>query len=255
MENSPIITLSHVYAAYDGRTALEDATLQVMADDFLGIIGPNGAGKTTLVKVILGLLKPVAGQVQFWRNGAPCDSLRTGYLPQYSTFDAKFPITVREVVLSGLHSRHRVWHRFTADDRRKADQALQQMELTPYADRAIGELSGGQRQRVLVARALVCDPEVLILDEPATYIDQQHQERLYQLLADINRSCAVVLVSHDVGTVMRNVKNIACVNRHVHYHAAAEVTGEILGEAFGCPFEMVAHGHVPHRILSQHGDE
>ena len=254
MENSPIITLDHVSAAYDGLTVLDDATLQVTANDFLGIIGPNGGGKTTLVKVILGLIAPAAGTVRFWRDGRPCDALRTGYLPQYSTFDAKFPITVRDVVLSGLHSRRRVWHRFSAADRQKADRALALMELTGYSGRPIGELSGGQRQRVLVARALVCDPEVLILDDPATYIDQKHQERLYQLLGEVNRHCAVILVSHDVGTVVRNVKNIACVNRHVHYHAASEVTGEMLGEAFGCPFEMVAHGHVPHRILSDHAE-
>ena len=136
--------------------------------------------------------------------------------------------------------------------RERADDLLSLLHLTSEARRSIGELSGGQRQRALIGRALICEPEVLILDEPSTYIDQEHQEQLYELLADINRRCAVVLVSHDIGTVLRNVRNIVCVNRSVHYHPADEVNEELLKESFGCPFQLVAHGHVPHRVLGEH---
>ena len=250
--NNPILQLRDVAVAYDGTEVLQQASLSVLKNDFLGIIGPNGGGKTTLVKVMLGLLPPARGEVRYFRDHDEVESLRMGYLPQYSTFDTKFPISVNEVILSGLLTNRRGICCYSRVDRERADELLSLLHLTSEARRSIGELSGGQRQRALIGRALICEPEVLILDEPSTYIDQEHQEQLYELLADINRRCAVVLVSHDIGTVLRNVRNIVCVNRSVHYHPADEVNEELLKESFGCPFQLVAHGHVPHRVLGEH---
>lgn len=254
MGNEPIIQLKNVFAGYEDQEVLHDVSLTIFDKDFLGIIGPNGGGKTTLVKLILGLLRPQRGEVKLYRKGQEVKDLKTGYLPQYNTFDKKFPISVRDVILSGLHSNHRVLHCFGKADKNRTTQILEMLDLSDYADRAIGELSGGQRQRVLIGRALICQPEVLVLDEPSTYIDQSNQEKLYELLSRINCNCAVVLVSHDIGTVLRNVRNIACVDKLVHYHPVSEVDDKTLEESFGCPFQLVAHGHVPHRILEEHED-
>jgi zinc transport system ATP-binding protein len=254
MESKPILKLEHVFAGYEEKKVLHDISLTVYDKDFLGIIGPNGGGKTTLIKLMLGLLSPERGSVKFFREGQEVKNLRTGYLPQYNTFDRKFPISVQDVILSGLHSNHTVLHRFGKSDNQLSSQIMEMLDLGDYAKQSVGELSGGQRQRVLIGRALICHPELLILDEPNTYIDKFNQEKLYELLARINKSCAVVLVSHDIGTVLRNVRNIACVNNHVHYHPANEVNEKILEESFGCPFQLVAHGHVPHRILEEHSD-
>ena len=295
----PIIEISSLSAAYNGREVLHDVNLNIYPLDFLGIIGPNGGGKTTLVKCILGLLKPSSGKIQFrtCRNlpesQAPTGSSKTvsteshgpvtmmtsllsgvdrlradaaslpdpeetttismGYLPQYTSIDRKFPITVEEVVLSGLSSQKGTLGRFTSDHRRKAHDMVSRMGLEGLERRPIGALSGGQLQRALLGRAVVSDPEVLILDEPSTYIDQRFEARLYELLAEINKRCAIVLVSHDIGTTLQQVKSVACVNHTLDYHPSTEcVTGEWLERHFNCPIELLGHGSLPHRILSRH---
>lgn len=254
MENKALIQLENISAGYENKPVLHDVNLTVFKNDFLGIIGPNGGGKTTLVKLMLGLLRPTTGRIRFYRDGHDVKTLRIGYLPQQNLLDAKFPVTVRDVILSGLLGRHRIIHAYRRADYDRAAEVMQELELTDLARRSFGELSGGQRQRVLIGRALVCRPEVLFLDEPNTYIDRPNEENLYRLLEQINHHCAVVLVSHDLGTVLQEVRNIACVNYSVHYHAATDVTEQELSEAFGCPFELIAHGHLPHRILPEHAD-
>ncbi len=254
---TPLIEIQNLNAGYDGRTVLRDVDLTVYDRDFLGIIGPNGGGKTTLIKCILGLLKPQSGTITFHPQ-RPADgqaSLTIGYLPQYTAIDRKFPITVQEVILSGLSSRKGLSARFTADERDKAAQVIARMGLEGMEQKAIGALSGGQLQRALLGRAVVSDPEVVILDEPATYLDRRFEARLYQLLAEINRDCAIILVSHDIGTVLQQVKSIACVNETLHYHpdtGITGITGEWLEQNFDCPIELLGHGNLPHRILGKH---
>ena len=175
-----------------------------------------------------------------------------GYLPQYNSIDRKFPITVEEVILSGLSSQKSLISRFTASHREKARQVIARMGLEGLEDRAIGALSGGQLQRALLGRAIISDPQLLILDEPSTYIDKRFEARLYQLLAEINRDCAIILVSHDIGTVLQQVKNIACVNETLDYHPAASVNTEWLERNFNCPIELLGHGTLPHRVLGEH---
>ena len=126
------------------------------------------------------------------------------------------------------------------------------MGLEGCENRAIGQLSGGQLQRAMLGRALVSNPEVIILDEPNTYIDKRFEAKLYELLEEINRERAIILVSHDIGTVLQNVKTIACVNETLDYHPDTEVPAEWLEEHFGCPIELLGHGHLPHRVLKCH---
>ena len=155
MNQHPIIQLEKVYAAYDGKTVLENIDLTVYEHDFLGVIGPNGGGKTTLMKVMLGLLPAVSGKIRFFQEGKEVPEISMGYLPQYSSIDKKFPISVYEVVLSGLNRQKSLFHAFTKEQHRKVEEIIVRMGLEGLEKRAIGQLSGGQLQRALLGRALV----------------------------------------------------------------------------------------------------
>ena len=256
----PIIEIKNLSAGYDGRTVLHDVNLSIYERDFLGIIGPNGGGKTTLIKCILGLLKPTGGEIIFHtpeKASTKTTSTKTtstflGYLPQYNSIDRKFPISVEEVILSGLSIQKSLTSRFTPEQKEKGKQIISRMGLEGFEHRSIGQLSGGQLQRALLGRAIISDPAVLILDEPSTYIDKRFEARLYELLAEINKECAIILVSHDIGTVLQQVKSIACVNETLDYHPDTGVTTEWLERNFNCPIELLGHGTLPHRVLGEH---
>lgn len=249
------IELTGVFASYGKTKALRDVSLTVYEGDFLGIIGPNGGGKTTLLKVILGLLSPESGAVRFYEKGQEVSKLKIGYLPQINNIDKKFPISVWEVVASGLAGQKPLFRSYTKAQRGRIDDVLAQMGVKEFCSRSIGELSGGQLQRVLLGRAIVSRPQVLILDEPNSYVDKSFASRFYELLSEINKESAVVLVSHDIGTIVSLVKNIACVNETLHYHPGADLTDEWLTEAYDCPIDLVGHGDLPHRILKKHTHE
>ena len=172
-----------------------------------------------------------------------------------SQIDKKFPISVREVISSGLSAEKPLFRPFSRSQRERVDEVIVQMGLEVLAGRAIGELSGGQLQRVLLGRSIVSRPQVLILDEPNSYVDKRFESRFYQLLEEINKESAIILVSHDIGTVLAMVKNIACVNETLHYHPGANVSEEWLGEKYACPIELVGHGDLPHRVLKKHQHE
>ena len=251
----PIIEIKNLSAGYDGRTVLHDVNLSIYERDFLGIIGPNGGGKTTLIKCILGLLKPTGGEIIFHTSekaSTKTTSTFLGYLPQYNSIDRKFPISVEEVILSGLSIQKSLTSRFTPEQKEKGKQIIARMGLEGLESRSIGQLSGGQLQRALLGRAIISDPAVLILDEPSTYIDKRFEARLYELLAEINKECAIILVSHDIGTVLQQVKSIACVNETLDYHPDTGVTTEWLERNFNCPIELLGHGTLPHRVLGEH---
>ena len=247
-----IIQINGLSAGYDGKTVLHQVDLAVYEKDFLGIIGPNGGGKTTLIKCILGLHQPSEGSIRFYKNGQENPDMNMGYLPQYNTIDKKFPISVYEVILSGLSKQKSIFRRYSKEQHELVRQMIARMGLEGMEERSIGSLSGGQLQRALLGRALVSNPEVVILDEPNTYIDKRFEAKLYSLLEEINKERAIILVSHDIGTVLKNVKTIACVNETVHYHPHTEVPTEWLEEHFGCPIEMLGHGTFPHRVLKCH---
>ena len=189
---------------------------------------------------------------QQYKNEKEVPEIAMGYLPQYNSIDKKFPISVYEVVLSGLNKQKSLFHRYTPEQHELVSRIIARMGLEGLESRAIGELSGGQLQRALLGRALVSNPEVVILDEPNTYIDKRFEAKLYSLLEEINKERAIILVSHDIGTVLQNVKTIACVNETLDYHPDTEVPTEWLEEHFGCPIELLGHGNFPHRILKCH---
>ncbi|NDV78507.1 metal ABC transporter ATP-binding protein [Dysgonomonas sp. 511] len=249
-----LIELRNVTVGYEDHPAvLKNVNLDVSADDFLGIIGPNGGGKTTLLKTILGLVKPSQGSISFYKDGHKTDRINIGYLPQINQIDKKFPISVHDVILSGLTPRRRFFSPYTREQRQLVAETAAHMGLEKLLDRPIGALSGGQLQRVLLGRAIIDQPDLLVLDEPNSYVDKRFENNFYKLLEEINHKTAIVLVSHDVGTVISLVKNIACVNEGLHYHAGADITSSWLESTYSsCPIEIIGHGDFPHRVLEKH---
>lgn len=253
--NNSIIKIENLSAGYDRKTVLHDINLEIYEKDFLGIIGPNGGGKTTLMKVILGLLKPSEGKITFYDNGMPVEQLEIGYLPQYNSIDKKFPISIYEVILSGLNRQKSLFSRFTKEHHERVKETISMMGLEGMENKPIGQLSGGQMQRALLGRAIVSNPKAIILDEPNTYIDKRFEARLYSLLEEINKQRAVILVSHDIGSVLQTVKSIACVNSTLDYHPQSEVSAEWIEEKLQCPIELLGHGELPHRVLKKHNHD
>ena len=255
--NESIVEIRDVSFSYNGQVVLEDVNLEVRPNDFIALIGPNGGGKTTLLKLMLGLLQPVKGSIQVFGKPAQKMSRKIGYVPQDVHINPGFPITAEDVVLMGTLDSKRSWAKHTSKNRRKALEALEYMELADVASSKMTELSGGQRQRALIARALVTEPELLLLDEPTANIDTKGQADFYRLLQAVNDEITVLVVSHDMIAVSRYIKSVACVNKHLHYHNQAEITGDMmelmypstLGEE--CPVELLAHG-LPHRVYKDH---
>ena len=246
----PIVSLKNITVKYDSVTALEDASLDIYHDDFLGIIGPNGGGKTTLIKAILGAVSH-EGEVIHSPTLFEHGHRLIGYLPQQAEFDKSFPISVIEVVMSGLQAEKGFLGRYTKANRQKAMQLLDMAGIAEMADRQISELSGGQMQRVLLCRAVIMEPKLLILDEPTNFVDNRFEKELYNLLRQLNERMAIVMVSHDLGTITSFVKSIICVNRSVHRHNSNIITSEQL-ENYDCPIQIISHGHIPHTVLEHH---
>jgi len=244
--NKTLVEIENMYAGYNGNVVLKAIDLQIFEQDFLGIIGPNGGGKTTLIKAILGLLKPYSGNIAFGNNLLKS---RIGYMPQTHGIDRKFPVVVSEVVESGLISEKKLSR---SARKSKVQEMIRRMDIENVASKSIGELSGGQLQRSLLARAVINDPELLILDEPNSYVDKLFESNFYELLKEINQKTAIVLVSHDIGTIISTVKNIACVNETLHYHSGTDIDGDWLEEHWACPFDVITHGDLPHRVLKKH---
>lgn len=252
-----LIDIRDLCVGYENKpNVLNNVNLTVYEDDFLGIIGPNGGGKTTLVKAMLGLIKPTKGTIIFFENGEKVNSLNIGYLPQVNQIDRKFPITVGDVILSGLTPKGKIFKRYSSEDKEKVSDVSRQMGVEDLLSRPIGELSGGQLQRVLLGRAIIDNPKLIILDEPNSYVDKRFETNFYKLLAEINKKIAIILVSHDIGTIISMVKNIACVNGDLHYHPGTEISSEWLQKAYdSCPIEILGHGSLPHRVLMKHDFE
>lgn len=245
---STIISMNNVAAMYGKEFALQDVNFEVQDNDFIGVIGPNGGGKTTLIRLMTGLLKPASGSIVFPDTE---NATHIGYLPQQSFIDNRFPISVLEIVLSGLMSLHKGFRRYSHADKELAKHILDKMGISHLAQRTVKQLSGGQLQRVLIGRALISSPRMLILDEPGTYVDNRFESDLYQLLLELNKSMAIIIVSHDVGTISYYVKTIACVNKTLHYHRSNIITEEQLAD-YNCPLQIITHGDVPHTVLQKH---
>lgn len=248
-----LVTLHDVSVRYDGCEALHDVCLTIADTDFLGVIGPNGGGKTSLVKAILGAV-PYSGTIEFAPELFRGKERLIGYMPQITHFDRAFPISLAEVVRSGLQGRKGWLARFTREDRQKVHDLLELAGIGALAEAPVGEVSGGQLQRALLCRAVISEPKLLILDEPTNFVDNQFEKELYRMLRILNRRMAILMVSHDLGTISSVVKEIVCVNRHVHRHHSNVLTEEQLRN-YDCPIQVISHGPVPHTVLEHHSGD
>jgi len=245
----PFVELEGVGVSYGEVRVLDGINLTVEPGDFLGIIGPNGSGKTTLLRVMLGLLEPREGSARLF--GQPPAAFREwrrlGYVPQRAALDPSLPVTVQEVVASGLVASLGLFQRIGRAERTRVREALARVGMEAHARARIGALSTGQQQRVLIARALVSDPELIILDEPTGGVDPEAQTSFYALLHYLNREREVtlVLVSHDIGVVAKEVTKLACLNRRLIFHGRP---GDFLSDAaltalYGPSVRIVSHDH------------
>jgi zinc transport system ATP-binding protein len=245
---SVILEMRSLSAGYGISNVLDNVNFEISENDFIGVIGPNGGGKTTLLKVILGVLKPTSGELVM---GSGINKSSIGYLPQISTGDNSFPLSVFDVVLSGLMIRKGPGMRFFADEKRRAEGLLDELGLKEYSRSQLKELSGGQLQRVFLARAIIGNPRLLLLDEPGNFVDTAFERSFYDKLKELNRKMTILMVSHDIGTISAHVKSFACVNGSLHYHPSSEITNEQL-QAYRCPIQLITHGEVPHTVLKNH---
>ncbi len=243
-QQNPVVEFDRVSFAYDGTLVLEEVTFGVHRGDFLSIVGPNGGGKTTILRLILGLIRPRSGIVRVFGDSPERARSRIGYMPQSSTLDPLFPVSVRDVVLMGRLGSASALGFYSREDRLRADQALDMVEMRGFMHRPFSSLSGGQSQRVLLARALAVQPDLLILDEPTSNIDVAVENELYELLQKLNDSMTIMLVTHDLGFVSRYVKNVACVNRRLIAHPTCEITGEMISAIYGSDMHMIRHDAV-----------
>lgn len=240
---SAVVELENVWFLYDGLPVLEDVSIRIYERDFLSIVGPNAGGKTTLLKVILGLLQPTKGTVRVFGQSAAKGRSRIGYMPQHTSLDPMFPVSVLDVVLMGRLGNGKRFGFYGKADREAAVDALRKVRLHDVKLRPFSALSGGQRQRVLIARALVSNPELLLLDEPTANIDGATESEFFEILNKLNDKMTVALVTHDLGFVSSYVKRVACVNRRVRVHPKNEITGEVINEMYGSNVHMVRHDH------------
>jgi zinc transport system ATP-binding protein len=238
---APVVQLEGVGFSYEGVPVLKDVDLTVTEGDFVSIVGPNGGGKTTLLKIILGLVKASRGSVRVF--GAPPVKARPriGYMAQHSTFDFLFPVNVLDVVLMGCLGNVPGLGFYRPKDRKAALRALDRMEMEAFRNRPFSRLSGGQRQRVLLARALVSEPELLLLDEPTANVDAAIEMELFEILSELNRNMTIMLVTHDLGFVSSYVKSVICVNRRLAIHPTNSITGEMIHQLYGGNVRMVRH--------------
>lgn len=252
--SEPAIVVENINVSYRGNRVLEDINLTLQQGDFVGLIGPNGAGKTVLLRVLLGLVRAESGRVEVFGKPPRESRRRMGYVPQYANFNADFPISVFDATLMGRLTGTRFCRRYSNEDKEATIAILERLKLKELAQRQLGKLSGGQVQRVLIARALVSNPELLLLDEPTASLDTKVGADIYEILAELSERLTIVLVSHDIGVIADHVKTIACLNRTLHYHNTKELSGKMLEDVYGCPVDIIAHGHA-HRVLPRHDGE
>lgn len=246
------LQIENVSVQYARHQALKNINLTVEEGDFLGILGPNGGGKSTLIKAVIGSV-PYSGRIGIFGKSGNLSAV--GYMPQSSDLNRKFPVNVLEVCLSAyLHRKWHFFYRYTAAMREEAHEYLRLVGIEHLAGRTIAELSGGEFQKLLLARTLLTKPKLLLLDEPTANIDPQSSEHIFEVLADLNKDMTIIMVTHDLSAVASCVKSIACLSQTLIYHGEPKLNAEILTKMYGCPIDLIAHGH-PHRVLPCHGHD
>ncbi len=219
----PVITVRDLSFSYDKIPILEHVNFSIEQGEFIGIFGPNGGGKTTLLKLLMGMLNPSSGSILLLNQGPKHSRGHIGYVPQALRFDKDFPISVLDVVLMGCLSKLTWWGTYPKGVKEKAMEALEKVDLVQFAKAPFGTLSGGQAQRALIARAIVDNPKILLLDEPTASVDPKAEQEIHQLLVELNKSITIVMVTHDLQSIIDKAQRLLCVHRHVTTMRAKEV--------------------------------
>ena len=255
MTDNTLIQVDDVSFSYSDVPVLQNINLQITDKEFLGIVGPNAGGKSTLLKLILGLLEADSGKIRIMGKQPRASRSRIGYVAQYPSFPRDFPITVEQAVMLGRIGKDNTNGKssnlikcllpgnYKHHDHELTYNALKEVEAENLLNRQIGSLSGGQLQRVLLARALVAEPEILILDEPTANIDQRLESDIFDLLKRINERMTILVVSHDIAFISSYVTRVACINRTLVCHHTDAIDGEIIQDLYGEDVRMVHHHH------------
>ncbi|MBF0406920.1 MAG: metal ABC transporter ATP-binding protein [Candidatus Riflebacteria bacterium] len=238
-----VIEFKEVFFSYQKNPVLHNVNLSVREKDFTCLVGPNGGGKTTILKLVLGLIHPNSGTISIFGSKPSKVSSMLGYVPQHAKYDARFPVNVLDVVLMGCLGPSRIWGKYSREDRENAKKTLEDVGMADFQTRQFSELSGGQRQRVLVARALVSEPKLLLLDEPTANIDIHGSEYLYDMLQKLNNRMTIVMVSHDLGFVSQYVKSVICIRGEAVVHPTSQITGDTIKEMYGVDIRLIRHDH------------
>lgn len=223
MNNSYAVEVKNLSHSYDKTQVLEDISFHIKKGEFVGIFGPNGGGKTTLLRILMGFNKPSKGKVHLFGKAPKDIRPRIGYVPQINRLDKYFPITVFELILMGCLSSSNSLGVLDPSCKEKALAALEKVGLLEKKEAAFGTLSGGQAQRALIARAIVNKPEILFLDEPTASVDPAAEETILSLLEQLKGHITILMVTHDLQTIVRKVEKLLCVHRHVHTLLSNEV--------------------------------
>ena len=252
---SEAVHIENLSVHYGQAPAIAGVCLDVTDGEYLGIIGPNGGGKSTLLKAILGIVPISSGAVRIYGADTHRNRVLIGYVPQFAMLNRKFPISLFEVVLTGrIKQGLSPFFRYSLEDKEVVYALLERVGIGGLANRQISELSGGEFQKMLIARALATNPRLLLLDEPTASVDAASRDQIYSLLAELNKSMTIILVTHDLLAVSSQVNRLACLNGYLVYHGEPELTEKVVNNLYGCPVDLIAHG-VPHRVLRDHREE
>lgn len=234
-----VIEISNVSYSYrtKDKPVLADINLTIPELDFLGIIGPNGGGKTTLLNLMLGILKPDTGKILIKGKKRKTDSGIFGYVPQYSKIDDSFPIQVQDVLDSAVLSSNLKKQELEL----RREGIMEKLKIIELRNARFGSLSGGQKQRTLIGRALISNPEIILLDEPTASVDFSSEKSIYDTLKELNETKTIVLVSHDISFVSSFVKRVACLNRNIAVHDTAEIKVENVESTYHHTLEQIQH--------------
>jgi len=232
MTETPVIKFENVSRSFDIGPVLEDVSFEISAGESTCLIGPNGGGKTTLLRLMLGLIKPDSGKIRIFGSRPSRARRRMAYVPQHILFDPLFPVSAFDIVLMG-RLNHLRFGRYCDDCKATAYESLAEVGLDDVAHRPFADLSGGQRQRVLIARALACKPDLLLLDEPTANIDLSVEARLLDTLEQLRERMSIIMVSHDLDLISHITSDyVLCVHHHVHRHAVDDLTGDVIREIY-----------------------
>ena len=247
---SEAVELKNISFHYGNQKVLEHVSLTIKKGSFLGLVGPNGSGKSTLIKLMLGLLPIEQGEILLF--GEKASKFRhwekIGFVSQKAnSFNTGFPATVFEVVSMGLYGKIGLFRFLNRKQKQQVKEAIDQVGMSKYLNKNIGELSGGQQQRVFIARALVSQPELLILDEPTVGVDATSVRQFYDMLDHLNkdRGITLVMVTHDIGAMTDHVTDVACLNKTLHFHGnTADFEGnQDLSTIYGHDVHLLTHNH------------